>query len=132
MASVQLNEYKDVLTQPIKEGGCCLYARGKHELGFGVVVEVRKKVKVARCYHEQKYDPATRTYKKTGQLVVDNQWVEASAVSIVQEDWLYALLDAQTLLKMATIKQEVMQEVERVIAAKERKRARDSKKNSTQ
>lgn len=130
MASVQLNEYKDIFRQDIKEGTCCLYNKDKHQMGFGVVVEVRKKVKIAQCYYETKYDPVSRRYVSTGQLAVGYQWVESTAVSVVQEDWLYAMLDAQTLLKMATIKQEVNQEVERVIAAKERKRVRDAKKDT--
>lgn len=111
MSSTVLDVYKDCLNQDILEGDCCIFAYDKHNLKFGIVVESRTKVKVA---YSVLLADKTRTTRIT--------WVSRGAVSIVKEDWLFQLLDADTLHAMATIKQEVMQEVEKVRKRKERKK----------
>lgn len=119
MSNTILDVYKDALNQDILEGECCLWVNGK-SISFGVVVESRVKVKVAAAHPEVKY--MSGVYVKTGNLVVRESWVCRDQVSMVQEEWLYSILDADTLQKMATIKMSVAEQVSKVKARKERKK----------
>lgn len=123
--SVILEVYKDALNQEIIEGGCCVFNLNR-ELRFGVVVESRKKVKVAYTHQVIKWDGVK--YVILDNLAVSEQWVYNSEVVMIEEDWLFSKLDTDVLTKMATIKGQVMEKVEKVKAAKERKKAREKQK----
>ncbi len=121
MASVSLEVYKDALNQDIVEGETCVYfsnIRGRQT--FGVVVESRKKVKVGYSVNAVVYDPVIRNYRNTGETRENTEWVEAARVCMIKESMLYEILDGQTLMAMAKIKQEVQEEIEKVLKKKER------------
>lgn len=107
MADTILEVYKDALNQDIVEGKCCVFNMDR-QLRFGVVVESRIKVKVASVL--------------VGGGSVRTQWVYREEVVMIEEDWLFSKLDAETLYKMATIKSGVDEQVFKVVARKERKK----------
>jgi len=109
MATTVLEVYKDALNQDIVEGKCCVFNMDR-QLRFGVVVESRVKVKVASAW--------------VGSGKVWEQWVYHQEVVMIEEDWLFSKLDAETLYKMATIKSDVDEQVAKVVARKERKKAK--------
>lgn len=109
MADTVLEVYKDALNQDIVEGKCCVFNMNR-QLRFGVVVESRIKVKVASAW------------VSSGK--VWEQWVYRDEVVMIEEDWLFSKLDAETLYKMATIKSGVDEQVAKVVARKERKKAK--------
>lgn len=123
--TILLNEYKDILGQNIKEGDLCLYVKDKHTIQFGVVLEVRKKVKIAYTYDKVAWNGSG--YNSVG-IHVNHQWVEPAALTIVEEDWLYDRLPANILHSMATIRSEKKEEIDKLVAAKERKKLREAKK----
>lgn len=125
--TILLNEYKDILGQNIKEGDLCLYVKDKHTIQFGVVLEVRKKVKIAFTYDAVKYI-SLGNWASNG-VQVTHQWVEHTALTVVEEDWLYHRLPANILHSMATIRAEKAQEIDKLVAAKERKKLRQENKN---
>ena len=57
-----------------------------------------------------------------------HDWVGEAAVTIVEEDWLYDRLPADILHSMATIRSEKKAEIEKILAAKERKKIREEGK----
>lgn len=111
MATTVLEVYKDALNQEIVEGKCCVFNTDR-QLRFGVVVESRVKVKVA----------SASAWVGSGK--VWEQWVYPQEVVMIEEDWLFSKLDAETLYKMATIKSDVDEQVAKVVARKERKKAK--------
>lgn len=123
--AILLNEYTDILGQRISEGDLCLYVKDKHTIQFGVVLEVRKKVKIGHTYEAQKWNGTG--YDKIG-IQVGHDWVGHAALTIVNEDWLYDRLPADILQSMATIRCEKMDEIEKLKAAKERKKIREANK----
>lgn len=124
--AILLSEYKDILGQNIKEGDLCLFVKDKHTIQFGVVLEVRKKIKLGYTYYGHKY--LNGSWSMSGELTVGHQWVENGAVTIVEEDWLYDRLPADILHSMATIRSEKKAEIEKILAAKERKKIREEGK----
>ena len=124
--TVLLSEYKDVLNQDIQEGSLCLFCFDKHTIKFGVVTEVRKKVKVAFTYEKVAW--VGSSYNITDYNAVDEKWVDSTAVSVVNEDWLYDLLPTDTLISMATIRGQKMEDIEKIKAKKERKKLREGVK----
>jgi hypothetical protein len=124
--TVLLSEYKDVLNQDIQEGSLCLFCYDKHTIKFGVVTEVRKKVKVAFTYEQTVWQGGS--YVVTNYNAVDEKWVDSTAVSVVNEDWLYDLLPTDTLISMATIRGQKMEDIEKIKAKKERKKLREGVK----
>jgi hypothetical protein len=124
--TVLLSEYKDVLNQDIQEGSLCLFCFDKHTIKFGVVTEVRKKVKVAFTYEQTVWQGGS--YVVTNYNAVDEKWVDSTAVSVVNEDWLYDLLPTDTLISMATIRGQKMEDIEKIKAKKERKKLREGVK----
>lgn len=123
--TILLNEYKDILGQNIKEGDLCLFVKDKHTIQFGVVLEVRKKVKVGYTYYAHSY--ISGQWIRSGELSVAHQWIEPSALTIVEEEWLYDRLPADILHSMATIRSEKKAEIDKILAAKERKKLREAK-----
>ena len=124
--TILLSEYKDILGQNIKEGDLCLFVKDKHTIQFGVVLEVRKKIKLGYTYYRTAWSGSN--YVTSGELSVNHQWVENGAVTIVEEDWLYDRLPADILHSMATIRSEKKAEIEKILAAKERKKIREEGK----
>lgn len=124
--TILLSEYKDILGQNIKEGDLCLFVKDKHTIQFGVVLEVRKKVKVGYTYEGKKW-VAGNVWTSVG-IQVAHDWVSEAAVTIVEEDWLYDRLPADILHSMATIRSEKKAEIEKILAAKERKKIREEGK----
>ena len=124
--AILLSEYKDILGQNIKEGDLCLFVKDKHTIQFGVVLEVRKKIKLGYTYYGSKY--LNGSWSLSSELSVNHQWVENGAVTIVEEDWLYDRLPADILHSMATIRSEKKAEIEKILAAKERKKIREEGK----
>lgn len=127
--SVVLDVYVDCLGQEIEEGKCCVFKKGNSSQRFGVVVESRKLIKVAFC--SQRYlgwDAKRGKNIYEDVLTVVEDWVSREDIVIVEEEWLFSKLDGMTLMKMATIKAEVRDKVAWVMAAKERKRAREEAK----
>lgn len=124
--TILLSEYKDILGQNIKEGDLCLFVKDKHTIQFGVVLEVRKKIKLGYTYYRTAWSGSN--YVTSGELSVNHQWVENGAVTIVEEDWLYDRLPAGILHSMATIRSEKKAEIEKILAAKERKKIREEAK----
>jgi hypothetical protein len=124
--TILLSEYKDVLNQDIQEGSLCLFCFDKHTIKFGVVTEVRKKVKVAFTYEQTAWQGGS--YVVTNYNVVGEKWVDSTAVSVVNEDWLYDLLPTDTLISMATIRGQKMEDIEKIKAKKERKKLREGVK----
>src|SRR5690606_1255500 len=120
---ILLSEYKDILGQNIKEGDLCLFVKDKHTIQFGVVLEVRKKVKVAYTFYRTAWSGSN--YVTSGELSVNHQWIESTGLTIVEEEWLYDRLPADILHSMATIRSEKKAEIEKILAAKERKKLRE-------
>jgi hypothetical protein len=71
--TILLSEYKDVLNQDIQEGSLCLFCFDKHTIKFGVVTEVRKKVKVAFTYEKVAW--VGSSYNITDYNAVGEKWV---------------------------------------------------------
>ena len=57
--------------------------------------------------------------------VVCNKWIESSKVVMVKEDWLFDLLDAPTLMKMAEIRGSCGDEIHSILEAKEKRKQKD-------
>lgn len=125
--AILLNEYKDILGQNIKEGDLCLFVKDKHTIQFGVVLEVRKKVKVGYTYEGKKW-VGGNVWTSVG-IQVAHDWVDENALTIVEEEeWLYDRLPADILHSMATIRSEKKAEIDKILAAKERKKLREANK----
>jgi hypothetical protein len=90
---------------------------------FGIVVESRKRIKLATAYRRTTWNGTN--YVKESDLTVATEWRDACDVVMVEEGWLYEKLDGPTLYKMATIRAEVVAEIEKVRARKERKRKKE-------
>lgn len=122
MSNTVLTIYKDCLNQDIIEGGLCVY-HNRSSMCFGVVVESRKRVKLATTQRRNIYVNGKWVFDS--ELSVITEWRDACDIVMVEEEWLYEKLDGPTLYKMATIRAGVNAEIEKVKARKERKRKKE-------
>lgn len=80
-------------------------------------------------WKHRRYDHHLQKHVFTGETTESTEWVEANRVCMIKESMLYEILDGQTLLAMARIKQEVQTEIEKVLKKKERAQKKLDKQN---
>ena len=116
-STLSLKVQKDILQQEIVEGSPCVFVMDSM-LKFGVVIESRNHVKVGYIGSNLQFVNNMWQHLE----VVCNKWIESSKVVMVKEDWLFDLLDAPTLMKMAEIRGSCADEIQSILEAKEKRK----------
>lgn len=123
--SLSVEVLKDGFGQEIVEGHLCIVHKDRFG-GFmiGYIAETRKKVKVV--YMGRVWNGKAQGWREEPV----EAWFDVGEVLMFNEENLFALMNAELLHSMATLREECRPIAEKITQRKEAKRLREAKKKS--